>query len=805
MAWQNGALVLLLFTLNFVWICTYASLKQNVRCWWNRVTYDGENVSIECHASPPSFLQKCGRCQLHLITSKNKTQAVLHQCSRNTVNFTAALSPQAMQDVNCVLSCPGQGPENCTVKEGYPPPTCLIPDFNVEKKDIHCYWGHHPSSLYNVTLHWDEVPRSTYHGKRPWESDRGRILRTDFGDFFNIRVWVSAVSPLGSVHSDFAHFHTGSIREPLPPLITNYTLDPLEIFWDMEKEDTNLENCHCEVRYKNECDLDWTEAEGTYEGVFVLYDSEPFTKYTFLVRCGFGTYKEGITMSNWTSYTVETPATAPVGILDVWSDCEPDSDEPRCNVLWKEMPKTQARSKINSYQLRVKLNNGSELDRAGYTAAECTQCGVTADLGANAVPHPRQSHLTCLQEQDQCCFQYSQLQFPIQQVEDICVTANSPQGESSPAHVVLPRTGLPIPEVSMEVKLESQSLDVSWLAPQQFIENIQEYVVQHKRIGLPHQLCLNWIKVNKTKNSVKLKGQFCNYTPYNVSLYAVINNKSHLVQSAVVYTVQGVPSKVTDVHVTEISPSSVKLTWKPIPLEKSRGDILHYVVGIDNRTVCDVNRDENSVHVQELNPGTHYEVWICGVTVAGEGERTTTRFTTTTPNYSAIIIVVILLPCLVIVILAGVLVWCCSRPQGKFLKFFKVPDPINSKLFQPMNNQFRQSWLVPQNPSENTLTISQVEVVSGSDSLPDPEEVHELIVDSPEVEPQSEEDGDKELQEPERLERIDSLNLHKTNNYRQMIDSSEEEVSREYEDEEWEEQVSPSDYEKHFLPCIQDM
>ncbi|XP_022529424.2 interleukin 12 receptor, beta 2a, like isoform X1 [Astyanax mexicanus] len=801
MAWQNGALLLpLFFTLNlFIWLFPEASCGQNASCWWNNVSHDGQ-VSIECHANPPSFLQKCGQCRLRLTTSENTTQADLHQCSRNAANFTAVLSPQAMQDVQAKLWCPDQGPQDCIIKEGYPPPTCLIPDFEYERKVIHCFWDHHSSNLYNITLHWEEVPKSRDHGYSLWEGDRGRILRTDFVYFEKIRVRVSAESPMGSVHSDFADFHTGSIREPIPPEFTSNTFNPLEIFWNVEREDDNVEKCHCEVRYKNEWTLDWTEVKDTFEGVYVLQDTEPFTNYTFLVRCGFGDYQEGITMSNWSSYTVQTPAAAPVGKLDVWSNCEADLDEPICHILWKEMPKIEARSQIDGYRMSVKLNNGSELGSAEYKAAQCKQCETVAD-----------SCKSCPQEQCQCC-----IQVPLQDVKDIRVTANSLVGQSRPALVALPRTGLPIPEVNMTVKMKSQSLDVSWSAPQQFSESIQEYVVQYKLIGLPHQLCLDWTKVNKTTNSVRLKGQFRNYKRYNVSLFAVINNGSRLLQSDVVYAVQGVPPKVTGVKVTEIFPSKVKLTWKPIPLEKSNGFILEYLVGIDNHTVWNVSKDENSTRVPcDLDPGRLYEVWICGVTVAGEGERTTVRFTTSPADSSfSITVFFTFLSCLIIIISVVVIICCCSRSKW-ILKFFKVPDPINSKLFQSMNNQFRQSWLA--NPSEYTLTVSQVEVFIIPENPLDPEEEEEeeeeLIVGLPQVEPQRthpetdrdrEEDGDKELHKPGEIETIDSKHLPGTNNYSQMLDSSEEEASRDDEYEEWEEQACPSDYEKHFMPCIQD-
>ncbi|XP_036445409.1 interleukin 12 receptor, beta 2a, like isoform X2 [Colossoma macropomum] len=636
MAWQSGTLVLPFFTLYFfACLCSYASLGQDVSCWWNKGVSVNRNVSIECQADPLRSLQKCDRCQLRLIAAENSTLAVPHQCTHNTANFTAVLSPQALQDISCELLCGGT-PKACTIKEGYPPPTCLIPLYDVQR-NIHCRW----TSLYNLlnpanfTLHWEEeeeeADETKNHGSRVMgNSDYGTIRRDKYTRSFHVRVWVSAVSALATVQSEAETFNTDNIEEPLSPLFTSHTCDPFEIFWYVEEDDyeTSSQQRICEVQYKDECDLDWTEVEETFDSSFVLDHPVPFPK--FRVRCGVR--GERIIMSNWSLYTTRTP--------------------------------------------------------------------------------PRD---------------------------------------------------LAIPEVLLNVTGGSQFLDVSWSVPSQFIENIQEYVVQHKPIGLPHTLCPNWDKVDRTQNSVTFGDQSWNYTAYNVSLFAVINNCSHLLQSATAYTVHEVPPKVTDVRVTDISASSAILTWEPLPLDKRV--ILKYLVGLSDHK-----------------------------------------------DYTITVVVVTVLVCLTfLIMMIFVFIICYSSwLQGKV--WLKIPDPINSSLFQQRNNQFQQSWLVPHRPSEHALMISTVDVILISDSPFDPEA--ELIVELPEVEQQQTrpeedrehgEEGEKELQEPGRLDRNDSMLLQRANEYRQVIDSSEEEASRENDDDDWDELPSPSDYEKHFLPSVQDM
>uniref|UniRef100_A0A3B1JEN6 Fibronectin type-III domain-containing protein n=1 Tax=Astyanax mexicanus TaxID=7994 RepID=A0A3B1JEN6_ASTMX len=414
-------------------------------------------------------------------------------------------------------------------------------------------------------------------------------LRTDFVYFENIRVRVSAESPMGSVHSDFADFHTGSIREPIPPEFTSNTFNPLEIFWNVEREDDNVEKCHCEVRYKNE----WTLFKAQCNNAEIR---------SFCSSCGH--------------------FSAPVGKLDVWSNCEADLDEPIC-------------------------------------APYCLKNTVLISRHRNS-------------SKSLCYFTDTRYQNSL--LVDYKISLNS---------VLLPFVllGLPIPEVNMTVKMKSQSLDVSWSAPQQFSESIQEYVVQYKLIGLPHQLCLDWTKVNKTTNSVRLKGK-CVHACFNVLIYDFLNQ-------IMLLFLPTVPPKVTDVKVTEIFPSKVKLTWKPIPLEKSNGFILEYLVGIDNHT----GKKQGGGHNVMLDLCITESNMIC--------------------------------PC--------VCVCVCVL-------------------------QFRQSWLA--NPSEYTLTVSQVEVF--------------IIPENP-LDPEEEEEEEEELI-----------------------------ASRDDEYEEWEEQACPSDYEKHFMPCIQD-
>ncbi|KAG7334994.1 hypothetical protein KOW79_001590 [Hemibagrus wyckioides] len=798
--WHTRPLILPLLTLHITSLIPEASFGADVKCWWRRVSSNGPNVSIECQANPQESTLECNLCHQHVLSFNPAAHFSQTGCSHMSASFSALLEVHEMQNTNCTLLCPenttGQTPLTCIVQEGYPPPYCLVP-FHDDKSNIHCNWtgSLNPLVPTNFTLHWRESAENGYNGhKDVGESDSGIIPRAEYPTHENIKVWVSAVNALGELSSEILEINTQSIIQPATPIIITHSSEPLEILWDMPDEADPFGDWQCKVQYKKQCDQDWTEVEDTYEVSFILEDAVPFTTYRFRVRCRRASDESSV-MSEWSpEYTAETPVAAPVGTLDVWSDCDSSSYESSCTVLWKEMPKQQARGNINNYVLTMQLSNGSVVNINGsvHTSAEIyTQCeqGTIRKEPLNLASAAQQRYLRCPQEQEQSCFHYCHLSIPVKEVKCIGVTVNTAGGESSPALVALPRTGLVQPAGTLEVRGKSQELNVSW-SP--FSDSIQEYVVQHKPVGLPHTPCLNWVKVHKNQTFVTLRGQFSDYTAYNVSLFAIVNNGSCFIKSALAYTVEGVPPSVTHFQAIPTSPFSVNLKWITIPLNMSRGHIMHYLVGISNDVVeYKVNSDQSSFQLSKLKPGQQYEVWISARTVAGEGNRTFACFTTAPSENITKIVMIVGVSIIVLVI---IIVFVCLK--SKISKWINIPDPINSSSFKQLSNQFWQSWPIPSAPIEYGLTISQVEVV------PELEIHHEPEVEQPEEPREQDQSREEELQGYGELERDNSL-LRRQKEYSQMIDSSDED-GRSCEAEEWNEDWNeePSGYEKHFMPCV---
>lgn len=777
MAWRNVK-VLFLISL-YMWVCSQASFEVDINCWWNRALPAGHNVSVVCHTSARGEANSCDLCQLYVITPEQR-HLLPSACASTKETFNFSIAAKHTGHIRCM--CNGNTTDTCnvTVRGGYPPSSPSRPECERLEglEDIHCSWtkSNEPMIPTNYTLHWKD-----WDGKEEKSNENNAVInRASYMKNSDITAWVTAKNVLGSARSEESVFNTGHIFRPDPPIIITHTFMPLVIYWNMSHcESVGPLDQMCQVQYHaHNHMLDWVQ-EDDFQSQFPFEDSQPFTQFSFRVRCHCG-YEEKV-MSDWSSvYSVRTPPAAPVGQLDVWSDCAPNSDNFPCNIYWKEMPLSQARGEISNYIVTLKLKNGTEIKQ---------DTRQRRDTGSQ--------HLT-----EQHCPQLRR--FPLKMgVMGVFVSANTSMGTSDPTFMPFLVRGQTTPEVNLSVKGEKQMLWVSWYVHPQFSESVLEYLVQYESV-VPHHPCLNWVRVNGTQRSVTITGDFRNYTAYNVSLFAVFNKHSSFLKSAIAYTLQGVPPKVPQLHVKIISHSSVILMWNPIPVHESKGFILHYLVGIDE-TGFNVSSDRTSMHLSDLQPSQQYQAWVSAVSDAGEGMRSTTTFSTTEEHSfatSVLLAVFIPLSFLIFVIVFTLLLRYC---------FQKIPDPLNSKSFKHMNFQYSWPWL--SSPSEMTLKISELEIVESlhpnRPSPPSETEPEKIIID---VEPQhfqvqdelgrSNEGVEKWVEDSEESKRGDiSKQGSWRKEYSEMVDTDEEENGG--ADEEWWEQHCVSDYERHFMPSVE--
>ncbi|KAK9978313.1 hypothetical protein ABG768_020069 [Culter alburnus] len=760
----------------YMWICSQASFEVDVNCWWNQALHVDPNVSVVCHTSANS----CDLCQIYVITPGHR-HLLPSTCASTKETFSFSIAAKHTGHIRCM--CNGNMADTCnvTVRGGYPPsppspPICTIGDLEVFE-DILCSWtkSNEPMIPTIYTLHWQNFYGEVY--SKESDKENAVITRDKYMKSTDITAWVTAENVLGSAQSEESVFNTGHIFRPEPPSNITHTFMPLVIDWNMDCDPVGPLDKSCQVQYRPHTThhpLDWIQ-EDDFQSTFPLEDSQPFTQYSFRVRCHCG-YEEKV-MSEWSSvYSVRTPPAAPVGKLDVWSDCAPNSDNSPCNIYWKEMPLSQARGEISSYIVTLKLKNGTEIKQ------------VT-----------RQRRDTGSQNRhEQNCLHLRQFTLKMG-VMGVFVSANTSMGTSDPTFMPFPVRGQTAPEVNLSVIGENQTLQVSWHVHPQFSESVLEYVVQYVSV-VPYHPCLNWVRANRTQRSVTITGDFRNYTAYNVSLFAVFTNHSTFLKSAIAYTLQGIPPEVPQFHVKITSHSSVILTWSPIPVHESKGFILHYLVGIDE-TGSNISTDKTSMQLSDLQPSQQYQAWVSAVSAAGEGKRSITTFSTTNENrFVTSTLLAVFIPLMLVLAFIFLLSRYCSQ---------KIPDPLNSKSFKHMNFQHTWPWLYP--PSELTVKISELEIVENlhPDTPPPPSEIEleKILID---VKPKhfqvrdglgrTNEGGEKWLEDLEESNRGNISKQDRLLEYSEMVDTDEEEDNS---GEDWWDQQCVSDYERHFMPPVE--
>ncbi|KAF7658629.1 hypothetical protein LDENG_00010260 [Lucifuga dentata] len=673
-------------------------------------------------------------------------------------------------------------------------PQCCLPyDENV----IHCVWDPGPDTQIpsNYSLYWK--PTNSEGGHMQGTRMNGFIPRRHFISHSELHVWVQAENQHGTAKSEEISFNTANIIKPPTPnvIVRDSSLELLEIGWNSNCPQLGLSEGSCEVRHRKEADHGWLEEEGGFYGSYTLESPEPCTVYEFQVRCACN---RGL-MSDWSKiHIVQSAEAAPKGVLDIWKDCEISSTSFNCFLTWKKLPKLQACGHILGYEVGLTYSNG------------------TAVLVNLSIAKPR-DQLVC--DKMQCHFTSS-----LNGVSSMNVSAFRANGATLPAHLAMPVPGEENAEQAVSFKMNAELLSVSWDLRPQLSDNLKEYVVQYKQVGHPLAQGFDWVRVNKNQTTAILKGQFENYTAYKASLFAVsYNNKAHHVSSVIIYSLQGIPSRVPSLKVISIDATHVTLTWEPVPLPEQNGVILYYQVGVDSQNVYNVSASpphENKTFVlQHLSPGQEYEVWIRAVTVAGPGASTTQRFKTKDQEglvHHSRLMSFLLVPLLVVI--SCVICCCLFRGENRCSLlpcwcYEKVPDPRNSHIFKQMEHQFNGSLacmcgpVLAPHPKISQLEVVEIQLQAFESCLEKtfPDELTEQVVGNGHS--QTNKQNNQMDSVVRQVDRDGTGHRYGREDYSKMIDSDEERDRKQEEEEDRDDSLSSSEdgplmsgYEKHFMP-----
>ncbi|KAM3597330.1 uncharacterized protein V6R79_003164 [Siganus canaliculatus] len=677
-----------------------------------------------------------------------------------------------------------------TVSPGPPaPPSCPECFIPCDEKSclvhITCVWdaSQEPWIPVNYSLHWHPTDREghIFTGTNLTGSiDREHFLVTD-----ELHVWVQAMNQHGSNSSPTAVFNTENIKKPPPPKVTSSHHDALEIWWNSTCDQLQLSVGQCDVRHRVGTEEVWLEDDTGIYGSYEI-NPQPCMAYEFQVRCEC----VNSLMSDWSEiHKIQDIKSAPVGEVDIWRDCGISSASSDCVLMWKRLQISQA-CLILGYGVRLLTADNSPV--------------LSVNVSVDVKTEPR-TQIICNVEQ---CY----LNYTLKGVSSVRVSAYNTHGATKPSYLIMPVSGNRKNEQDLHVGMTEETMTVSWETTL-LSDKVKEYVIQYKQAGCPLGQNFAWVKVNTSVTTTNFKGRFKKYTPYQVSLFAVLqDSKINHLSSVLRYLLEGTPGRVSVFQVSSLAETHVTLYWEPLPLSSQRGLILFYEIGLNNHTVYNASASQQeswTYKLQQLSPGQEYEVWIRAVTVAGPGEKNAVRFNTTdNEKFAHRLLVGILIPLFICVLLF--ILFCAFCKESKSCSvvpshYYQVPDPCNSHIFRNMNYQLDTAWLcIPVYEPHPKISVLEVVEIQRWNSRPflekniDANGLTRPVHTDESLQMNCKDDHRKETF-TEEWQSQRTVHNSARQAYSKMVDSDEERVEEDHGTLS-EEEEGPSGYEKHFMP-----
>ncbi|KAK2835363.1 hypothetical protein Q5P01_015847 [Channa striata] len=147
-------------------------------------------------------------------------------------------------------------------------------------------------------------------------------------------------------------------------------------------------------------------------------------------------------------------------------------------------------------------------------------------------------------------------------------------------------------------------------------------------------MTLSTRKRKKQKNQITKKMK--DYVRYLYFEHRCFQRKPNTVKMCIYYQKQGVPHKEPgDLIAFGETETSVELSWKAIPLMEQQGYLTHYSlcsIKINSpdepKDCCNISAHWVKYHLENLTPGSKYNISLAGVTQVGEGPKATVTINT---------------------------------------------------------------------------------------------------------------------------------------------------------------------------------
>ncbi|XP_048224494.1 leukemia inhibitory factor receptor isoform X2 [Perognathus longimembris pacificus] len=389
-----------------------------------------------------------------------------------------------------------------------------------------------------------------------------------------------------------------------------------------------------------------------------VHKLNPYTKYTFRIRCSSETFWKWSKWSNEKQHITQEaiPSKGP----DIWR--ERSSDGRNLVIYWKPLPINEAHGKILSYNV------------------SCSSHEETQFLSEVLDPQHK-------------------AELPLGKTDCIIsVVAKNSAGPSPPSKIAT----IEIPNDDLQVEQVvgiGKKILLSWHRDPNMT---CDYVIKWCNSSRSEHCLMDWKKVpsNSTETIIE-SDQFHSGVRYQFFLYGCRNQGYQLLRSVIGYIEELAPVVAPNFTVADTSADSILVKWEDIPVEELRGFLRGYLfyfqkgekdtlkmrglepVGSSDvkiKNITDIS--QKTLRIADLQGKTSYHLVLQAYTDGGLGPRKS-MFVVTKEN-SVGLIIAILIPVAVAVIVGVVTSILCYRKREWIKETFypDIPNPENCKALQ---------------------------------------------------------------------------------------------------------------------------
>ncbi|XP_052455675.1 interleukin-12 receptor subunit beta-2 isoform X1 [Carassius gibelio] len=539
-----------------------------------------------------------------------------------------------------------ENPEPCgiDIKPGYPPdiPQNLTCVQKMNSRNVSCIWTTGRGTIIDTTCQL-RVHGDLELGYESFMNATGFCHSTfpiKSSEMTQVVVWLSVSNTLGSKTSGPHTINLINIVKPSMPEIINVSCSSRWCNLHTDNHSMNL----VEIQYSAVNGISDT-FQTNNKSRLNISSLHPDTTYNFQIR-----RKINHTAGLWSDWSQQKQKTtkeeAPDKALDVWylQEQKPPQSKSKCfRIFWKELNISDAKGKIQSYNISVQEQKGKR-------------------HSIIVVPPSRNQSI--------CCYNCS-----------VSVSAVNSEGQSPVKIIQLRFPGL-VAGLLSHRPLNNHSIALFW--PKLDIAGT-EYVVHWYPVGNIEGI--QWTRVvDTTAHITGLQPQEC----YQVAVTALRSSGPKMATIKGISSWQSAPEQGPDPKHLGKDTKSLRVTWNEIPQKKRRGCLKKYTVYLMDKLKGDIHKfsvdhPKTQFVISGLSPDQCYNLWVTAWTDAGEGPKGTDLPFCTLSDSERILSLVILAGG--VVLLACLILLCICQFSSVHRRFLCccrgllpiIPDPANSK------------------------------------------------------------------------------------------------------------------------------